>query len=320
MKHLIKNAHIALYTFNYGATIQQLIIKDKNGNDVNVVLGFEKEEDYYENPFYIGASIGRYAGRISNGGFSLNGDYFALHEENGVHLHGGKNGLNKKHWQLENLEQDGDTPSITYSVISPHLEEGYPGNLKISVTYRLSGNTLEIVYEATTDKSTVLNLTNHAYFNLEGQHSVLNHELKLNSNTFVELDKKLLPTGDFVPVEGSSYDFLNPEIIGDKSGFSGIDDVFVLNGKGPAPAAILYSPVTGIEMKVATNQRAMVIFTPEDLGKNNFVNGTDYGNFSSICFEAQTFPDAPNQPDFPSAVLHPGEVYRNETVLEFGLR
>ncbi|MBC9796594.1 aldose epimerase family protein [Sinomicrobium weinanense] len=318
MKHSIKNAHIGLNTFNYGATIQQLLIKDKNGNDVNVVLGFDKEEDYYDNPFYLGASIGRYAGRISQGGFSLNGDHFALHQENGVHLHGGKNGLNKKHWQLESMEQDTDTPFITYSVTSPHLEEGYPGNLKVSVTYRLVGNRLEIAYEATTDKATVLNLTNHAYFNLEGKDSVLNHELKLSSKTFVELDKKLLPTGDFLFVKDSAYDFLNPEIIGNKPGFSGIDDVFVLNGEGLA--AILYSPETGIEMKVATNQRAMVIYTPEDLGERNFVNGANYGNFSSICFEAQTFPDAPNQPNFPSAVLQPGEVYSNKTILEFGIR
>ncbi|UGU17143.1 galactose mutarotase [Sinomicrobium kalidii] len=318
MKHLIKNDHICLSTFNYGATIQQLIVRDKNDNDVNVVLGFEKEEDYYNNPFYIGASIGRYAGRISKGGFSLNGDHYELHQENGVHLHGGKNGLNKKQWQPEHIVQDTDTPSITYTVTSPHLEEGYPGNLKVSVTYKLIGNSLKIVYEATTDRTTVLNLTNHAYFNLEGRNSVLDHELKLNSETFVELDRKLLPTGNFSPVKGTAYDFLSPEIIGTKPGFSGIDDVFVLNGKGPA--AILYAPQTGIEMKVITNQQAMVIFTPEDLRINNFVNGAEYENFSSICFEAQTFPDAPNQPDFPSAVLRPGEVYRNETVLEFGLR
>ncbi len=318
MKHTIKNSHISLVTFNYGATIQQLIVKDKNGNDINVVLGFETEEDYKNNPFYIGASIGRYAGRISQGGFSLNGTDYKLHQENGVHLHGGRNGLNKKNWKLEKAETEGESPFVTYAVTSPDLEEGYPGTLKVSVTYRLTGNSLKITYEATTDKTTVINLTNHAYFNLEGRNSILNHELKLNSEVFVELDDKLLPTGDFLPVKGTSYDFLSPEVIGAKPGFSGIDDVFVL--KGQDPAATLYSPETGIEMKVSTNQRATVVFTPEDLGTTKFLNGTRYGNFSSICFEAQTFPDAPNKPDFPSAVLEPGETYRNETVLQFNVR
>ncbi|MGS2740428.1 aldose epimerase family protein [Sinomicrobium sp. M5D2P17] len=318
MKHTIQNSHITLITFNYGATIQQLIVKDKDGNDVNVVLGFETEEDYKDNPFYIGASIGRYAGRISKGGFSLNDTDYKLHQENGVHLHGGRNGLNKKNWNLEKTESEGENPFVTYAVTSPDLEEGYPGTLKVSVTYQLTGNSLKITYEATTDKTTIINLTNHAYFNLEGKNSILNHELKLNSEVFVELDDKLLPTGDFLSVKGTTYDFLTPEVIGTKPEFSGIDDVFVL--KGEDPAATLYSPETGIEMNVSTNQRATVIFTPKDLGKKKFLNGTEYGTFSSICFEAQTFPDAPNQPDFPSAVLEPGETYRNETVLQFGVR
>lgn len=318
MKHTIKNAHISLTTLTYGATIQQLLVKDKHENDINVVLGFETEDDYKDNPFYIGASIGRYAGRISKGGFALDGEHYTLYQDNGVHLHGGKNGFDKKDWTVEHIDTNHNHPYITYTLTSPHLEEGYPGTLKVSVTYRLVGNGLKITYQATTDKTTVINLTNHAYFNLEGKHSILNHELTLHSEAFVELDSKLLPTGDFLPVKDSPYDFLEPEIIGDKPGFSGIDDVFVLHED--EPAAILYSPVTGIEMVVNTDQRATVVFTPTDLGDRNFVNGVKYGNYSSICFEAQTFPDAPNQPNFPSAVLQPGETYHNETILQFGIR
>ncbi|WP_161554492.1 aldose epimerase family protein [Sinomicrobium soli] len=318
MKHTIQNSDISLTALSYGATVQQLRVRDRNGKDINVVLGFGEEDDYLHNPSYIGASIGRYAGRIGGGGFTLNGTRYELHQENGVHLHGGENGLNKKDWQLEALSDEGDHPSITYSTLSPHLEEGYPGNLKVTVTYRLEGRSLKVTYKATSDRDTVINLTNHAYFNLNGKGAVLDHELKLSSGTFVELDGKLLPTGNFRDVAGTAYDFRSPAFIGQQPGFSGIDDVFVLDT--PSEAAVLYAPETGIEMKVATNQRAVVVYTPEDLGALPFAEGAAYGKYSSICFEAQTFPDAPNQPAFPSAVLRAGDTYCNETVFEFSIR
>ncbi|WP_461532393.1 aldose epimerase family protein [Sinomicrobium sp.] len=318
MKHTIKNQYISLSTLNYGATIQQLRVKDKNGKDINVVLGLDKEDDYLHDTSYLGASVGRYAGRIDGRGFSLNGAHYDLYQENGVHLHGGKNGLSKQNWQLEALSEEGEHPFITYSITSPHLEEGYPGNLKITATYRLENQSLKITYKAISDRDTVVNLTNHAYFNLNGEGSVLDHELKLNSKTFLELDDKLLPTGNFNEVAGTAYDFCTPTIIGQQAGFSGIDDVFVLDPS--SEAALLYSQKTGIAMKVSTNQKAVVIYTPKELGSLPFVGGASYQTYSSICFEAENFPDAPNQDAFPSAVLKAGDTYCNETEFEFSIR
>jgi len=316
-RFVLENNFLKLVVLDYGATIQQLHVPDKNGQSVNIAVGFEADEAYLDNPFYMGSSVGRYAGRIRDGKFSLNGEIYNLHHEDGVHLHGGKNGLDKKIWVARAYTPEAENPSLTLSVTSPHLEEGYPGTLEVLVTYTLENSNLRILYTAVTDQLTVINLTNHAYFNLEGSGNVLDQELWINSNAFLELDAQLLPTGKFHSIEGTSYDFRAPQIIGKKAGFEGIDDVFLLND---ARVAYLSSPKTGIRMEVTTNQPAVVIFTPKNLGNRGYTGSAMFSDYPAICFETQGCPDSPNNPHFPSSLLHPGEVYKNESVFGFSIQ
>lgn len=309
----LQNKHLKLVCINYGAIIQKLIIKDKNGNDTNVILGFNKPENYLSNPYFLGASIGRFAGRISNGGFCIENKNYPIHNENGVHLHGGKVTFAHKFWETEEVHE-GENPFVKFLYLSEHLEEGYPGNLRIFVTYKLKGNRLIITYEAQTDQTTVLNLTNHNYYNLNGEDSILDHELKLNSSQFLDIDKKQLATGEFNDVANTPFDFTTKRKIGDHKNFIGIDDCFILKNKGHI--ATLYSDKSGIEMNVSTNQPGVVIFTPKQLPEANYTR-ENIGEYSSICFETQNFPDAPNKSHFPSTELKKDEKYINESEFEF---
>ncbi|MDY7396949.1 aldose epimerase family protein [Aureibaculum sp. 2210JD6-5] len=305
---------------NLGATLMSLMVPDKDKKPVNVVVGFDKPKDYFAKEYlddynYLGASIGRWAGRISGGSFKINDQVYNLYNEGGVHLHGGKEGFDKKYWNIDKVKEF----SVTLSYFSKHLEEGYPGNLLVSVTYELTeNNELKIIYKATTDKITPVNLTNHAYFNLEGCGSVLNHELELKSDKFIELDEQLLVTGKLLNTKDTPYDFKSKSKIG-KSDFNGMDDIFVLDTNDDTYKVSLSSTKTGIEMKVFTNQPALVIYTPVQLPDMKFKNNAKYSKYSSICFEAEAYPDAVNQPNFPSALLNPDETYRNETVFEFNI-
>jgi len=311
---------LELQISNLGATIISLNIPDKSNQIVNVVVGLEAE-DYNKEPYlsnypYLGASIGRYAGRISKGAFEVNGKNHPIYNDNGVHLHGGKEGFDKKYWTIESLTE-GENPAVTYSYKSAHLEEGYPGNLKVSVTYQLTEkNEVKIKYKATTDAATPINLTNHAYFNLNGKDSITGHKLQLNSEQYLEVDSQLIPSGKLIDSKNTRFDFNNESIIG-RADFKGFDDVFVL-GTGKVKV-VLTSPKTGIQMKVYTNQPACVIYTPILLEDLPFKNGVKYSKFSAICFETQNFPDAPNNPHFPSSILKPNETYINESVFEFSI-
>lgn len=311
---------LSLQISNLGATIISLNIPDKNNQLVNVVVGLESE-DYNKEPYlsnypYLGASIGRYAGRISKGMFQVNGKIYQIYNENGVHLHGGKIGFDKKYWDVESLTLD-NNPSVTYTFESAHLEEGYPGNLRVSVTYQLTDrNEIKITYKATTDAPTPINLTNHAYFNLNGKDSISNHRLQLNSEQYLEVDDQLIPSGKLIDLKNTRFDFNEESIIG-REDFKGFDDAFVL-GDGKVKA-VLTSPKTGIQMKVYTNQPASVIYTPVLLEGLPFKNGVTYSKFSAICFETQNFPDAPNNAHFPSSILNPNETYLNETIFEFSM-
>ncbi|MDP5231675.1 MAG: galactose mutarotase [Cellulophaga sp.] len=296
----IKNKHIALTVLDYGAIIQKLVIKDKNGNPTNVVVGFEKPEEYLQNPMYLGACIGRYAGRITNGEFSLEGKKYSLHSEDGVHLHGGKIGFDKKLFTMDAVHE-GENPSVKLSYLSADLEEGYPGNLAVSLTYKLIANELHIIHEATTDKTTIINLTNHSYFKLDEEPTVKHYELQLDTEGFIETDAKLLPTGKIVSVKNTQYDFLEAKKIKDIR----LDSPFAIK---PAKefGGSAYSKISGIYMRVETNQPCLVIYTPPTTG--------------SICFETQNYPDAPNHSHFPSSVLKPGEIYKNESVFRFSVQ
>ena len=311
----LQNQHFKLTCINYGAIVQELIIKDKKGNDTNVILGFKEPENYLNNPYFIGASVGRFAGRISKGEFTVEDKKYPIYNENGVHLHGGKVTFSQKYWDVEEVNET--EKFVKFSYFSKHLEEGYPGNLKVSVTYKLDGNKFIITYEAETDQTTIVNLTNHNYYNLIGKDSALNHELKLNANQFLDVDQKQLATGKFNEVANTPFDFTSTRKIGDHKDFKGIDDCFVLKNKGHI--ATLYSKESGIKMNVFTNQPGVVIFTPKELPEANYSNES-VNEYSSICFETQNYPNAPNIPHFPSAELKKGEKYFNESVFEFSIR
>lgn len=295
----ITNEFISLTILEYGAIIQKMMVKDKHGKEQNVVVGHGNPEAYLSDQNALGACIGRYAGRISGGGFHLNGEFYPLHNKNGVHLHGGKIGFGKKYWTLTD-EHFGNNPFIKLSYRSVDLEEGYPGNLEVNVTYKLVGNNLHIIHEAQTDKPTVINLTNHSYFKLDDEKSIDHYTMELKSEGFLELDRQLVPTGKIKKVGNDQYNFL----IGKKIDTARLDTPYIVN-PNCENAVTVSSDVSGIVMKVTTNQPVMVIYTPT--------------SFPAICYETQHYPDAPNQSNFPSSILEPGKLYRNESSFNFGL-
>ncbi|MGB5700229.1 aldose epimerase family protein [Muriicola sp.] len=295
----INNAHIRLTSLDYGAIIQKIFVTDKNGNPHNCAVGFEATEDYKTDQRFLGACVGRFAGRISKGHFNIGNTSYPIYEHHGVHLHGGQKGFGRRFWKLRD-HSDGKEPHVTYQYKSPHLEEGYPGNLIVSVTYQLLENTLKILHQATTDQPTVVNLTNHTYFRLDDAARQEEWILQIRSDKRLHTDEKLLPTGEIVPVANTAFDFRQPKKIGDLR----LDTPFVVNPAQEA-LAMAYSPRSGIQLSVRSDQPAVVIFTPPDL--------------PAICFETQNFPDAPNQPSFPSCLLLPGETYRNESFFTFHL-
>jgi len=299
----IKNDFIELSAIDYGAIIQKIIVKDKNGKDTNVVVGLDSPDDYLtkDNGRFLGACIGRYAGRISNDGFSLNNKHYPLKSNDGVHLHGGETSFGKLYWTVEEVNH-GKNPFVKFSYLSKDLEGGYPGNVKTAVTYKLIGNSLEITHEATTDKTTILNLTNHSYFVLDDAINVSNYNLQLNCNQVLDTLDNLIPTGNLNNVVTTKYDFLTSKQMGEVR----LDTCFVINTDAKEKtAAKVYSKKSGISLEVNTNQPAMVIYTPAD--------------FAAICFETQNYPDAPNNSNFPSSVLKPKETYHNTSTFTFDI-
>lgn len=295
----ISTPFITLIVLDYGAIIQKILIKDKEGNSTNVVVGFDHPNDYLSDDKFLGACVGRFAGRISNGGFDIDRQRYHIHDKKGVHLHGGKEGFGKKYWKIEEVHQ-GRQPYVTLSYHSKHLEEGYPGNLTVAVTYKLINNALVITHQASTDRTTVVNLTNHSYFRLDGSSSINNYNLKLNCSQMVELLANKLPTGNVVEVAKTSFDFLEEKNIDNTR----LDTPFVIDSEAEITAKVS-SQSSGISMEVFTNQKALVVYTPT--------------NFPAICFETQNYPDAPNQKNFPSSMLRPGEHYENESTFVFDL-
>lgn len=309
-----------LIVSNYGATIVSLKVSDKHNEHINVVVGLDNQEEYINKKYldhklFLGSSIGRYAGRISGSKLKIEEIQYQIHNEKGVHLHGGKEGFDKQFWNIEKIAK-GKNPSITLSYFSKHLEENYPGNLTVRVTYQLlETNSLKITYKATTDRTTVLNLTNHSYFNLNGKGSILDHELFIASDQYLEVDDQLIPTGEVVESINTPFDRTNFSTI-KRSDFGGFDDVFILKKK-IRKAAVLSSSLTGITMKVFTKQPAIVIYTPSSFPKLNFKDRASYDAYPAICFETQNYPDAPNNIHFPSSILRPNDKYLNETVFDF---
>ena len=316
----ISNSNGMLLTVNsLGATIMSLMVPDNNNKLINVVVGLDQPDDYTNSPYidsklYLGSIVGRFAGRISGEEFELNDKKYPIYNENGVHLHGGKTGFDKKTWNVDKIEE-GEESTITFSYVSPHLEEGYPGNLRVKIRYSLTkGNSLIITHRATTDKATIVNLTNHSYFNLDGEDSILNHKLQINSDKYLEVDNSLLPTGNILPVDKTAFDFKDIDTIKCVD-FIGLDNTYILNETHLKVS--LVSDNSGIKMNVYTNQPAVVVYTPKKFPELPFKNSVKYSKYPAICFETQGYPNAPDFAHFPSTVLNPEEEYINKSIFEF---
>lgn len=320
---------------DYAGAIQQLLVPDRAGRLVDVVGGYDNILDYCYGDGSQGSLIGRFGNRIKAGRFTLDGKTYTLATNNGEnHLHGGNEGFNRKVWQARAV--DGDEPALELTYISPDGEEGYPGTLTTTVTYTLKeNNALSIHYVATTDKPTILNLTNHTYFNLSGFASgkIFDHELWLDADTYLPTVKGLIPTGELKPVAGTPFDFRTPKTIGrdfyaedaDLKLAGGYDHCFnFVGGESDTPVcrAALYSPLTGIEMKTVTNQPCVQCYTANFLknAAHPFKGGYPQAPQNAVCLETQKMPDSINQPHFTDVTLRPGEVYDYTTEYVFTVR
>ncbi|TDS16783.1 aldose 1-epimerase [Maribacter caenipelagi] len=312
----------------YGGIITEIITPDSDGRMENVALGFDNlEQCEKENPFF-GALVGRYGNRIAKGKFALNDTEYTLAINNGENsLHGGLKGFDKVVWKVDEVKESDSFVSLKLSFLSKDMEEGFLGNLKTTVTYTLkSNNSLDILYEATTDKTTIVNLTQHSYFNLSGNFSqtIVDHEVEIDANEFVPVDAILIPVGDLASVEDTPFDFRNAKLVGNAINVhneqiklrAGYDYCWVLNNedKGYRSVAKARHPKSGRMMEVLTDQPGMQFYT------GNFLNGTlsvpgggTFAKRSRFCFKTQHYPDSPNQPQFPSTTLEPGEKYSTKT-------
>jgi aldose 1-epimerase len=318
---------------NYGAIVVSLKVKGRDGQADDVVLGYDTLQEYIDNNPYFGAIVGRYGNRINRGQFSLDGvDYSLAINDGENHLHGGVRGFDKVVWDAEPINSE--EPALKLSYLSRDDEEGYPGNLKVTVTYTLTrDNGLKIEYHALTDRATVLNLTHHSYFNLSGagEETILDHILWINADKTTPVVKGLIPTGEFSDVTGTPFDFRKPTPIGKRIDEDdpqlalgpGYDHNWVLNGWDGSlkPAVTLYDPRSGRFMEVLTTEPGMQFYS------GNFLDGTVLGKGgkvysfrSALCLEADHFPDSPNQPGFPSVVLRPGETYTQTTIYRFSVK
>lgn len=316
---------------SYGATVIDLTVADRNGKLEDVSLGFDSFSPYQTESPYFGAVVGRYGNRIAKGRFVLDGKTYTLATNNGPnHLHGGVKGFDKRIWKGTILSSK--KPSVCFTLHAANEEEGYPGNLEVSVTYSLTArNELQISYEATTDQATVINLTNHTYFNLggAGNGNILGHLLRIHASRYTPVDATLIPTGELKEVEGTVMDFRQPTAIGARIAQVGgepigYDHNYVLDRNphlGLALAAEVSEPTSGRVLKVYTDQPGIQFYS------GNFLDGTitgkggkAYNQYTGFCLETQHFPDSPNQPKFPSTLLRPGQTYKSETVYAFSAK
>jgi aldose 1-epimerase len=326
----LRNARgVVCKVMTYGALITELHVPDRTGQLGDVVLGFDQLEAYLKGHPYFGCVVGRYANRIAKGKFTLDGRTYTLATNNVPNaLHGGLQGFDKKVWKAEPLEVKGGVAlRLTYT--SRDGEEGYPGTVKATLVYTLTDkNELRIDYEATTDQATVINLTNHSYWNLAGAGDILGHELQLKARRFTPVDDTLIPTGEIKPVKGSAMDFTRAKPIGRDlkqltNNPQGYDHNYVLDrgGRKMALAARVYEPKTGRVLEIATDQPGIQFYS------GNFLDGTltgkrgvTYRKHDGFCLETQHFPDSPNHAHFPSTVLRPGQTYRTTTTHKFSVK
>ena len=316
---------------NFGARIVSFIVPLETQNNIDVVLGYDHIEEYQKDDYYLGVIAGRYANRIANGKFSIEGKEYSLIANNGPNsLHGGQKGFDKVVWQAHAFLNENEEESLELSYLSKDGEEGFPGNLLVKVIYTLTNeNQIKIDYQATTDATTVLNLTNHAYFNLKGagEGTITSHELVLNADYFTPTDEGAIPTGAIRSVVNTPMDFRTPQKIGErinedyielKQGI-GYDHNWVLNKKNNELCwvATVTEASTGIELKVFTTEPGVQFYSGNYLNISKGKNSKSYPSRSGFCLETQHFPDSPNHNNFPSTVLNPGEIYTQTTIYQF---
>ncbi|MEM7143991.1 MAG: aldose epimerase family protein [Verrucomicrobiota bacterium] len=338
----VKGVPVELYTLrnpdgievqitNYGGIVTSIKVPDREGEVTEVVLGYDNFGDYANDPNYFGAICGRYANRIARGKFELEGARYDLAINNAPnHLHGGNTGYNKRVWK-GSTSRTKDGVAVTLRYVSPDGEENYPGNLDVEVRYVLTKNDeLRIEYSARTDKATPVNLTHHGYFNLRGagNGTIAGHELQIEAARYTPTDKTLIPTGELAAVEGTPFDFREAKPIGRDIGdrheqlstADGYDQNFVLDGGGsnrPRLAATVTEPRSGRRMEVYTTEPGIQLYTANHLDGNAGRRGESYSKYGAFCLETQHFPDSPNQSNFPSTILLPGEEYKQTTVYRF---
>lgn len=325
--YVLKDGDLEAHIITYGATVVSLSTPDRNHRSADIVLGFDNIDGYLSkaNP-YFGAIIGRYANRIAHAKFMLGNKTFTVPQNDGPNsLHGGTRGFDKVVWTAKPLAN-----GVEFTYMSNDGDQGYPGTLTATVVYTLSKNVLRIEYTATTDKDTVVNLTNHAYYNLSGAADILSHELKLNAGRYTPVDATLIPTGELASVQGTPFDFRKATAIGKRINNNdeqltrgkGYDHNWVLDNAGGklAEAAELYESTTGRVMQVWTDQPGIQFYSGNFLDGSAKGKGKTYAHRSGLCLETQHFPDSPNHPKFPSTELKPGQKYHTVTEWRFSTR
>lgn len=329
LSFLIRNDKLQLEVLSFGARVTSLLVPDRDGNLADIVLGFAALQPYMEDTAFLGCTVGRYANRIDKGRFTLNGKDYQLDTNDGANtLHGGSDGLWHRNWDARVLA-DG----VEFNITSPDGDQGFPGTLSVTARYRLEGNQVVMEYEATTDQTTVVNLTNHAYFNLagEGSATVLDHVLEIAADSFTAIDETAIPLGSNDPVAGTPFDFTSPRPIGERIHEThpqllngrGYDHNFVLRagqGSSPHPAATVVHAASGRRLEVATTEPGVQFYSGNYLdGTRIGKAGSPYGFRSALCLETQHFPDSPNHPDFPNTVLQPDQTFRSTTTWTLGI-
>lgn len=317
----VENEQLIFEVLDYGATLRSLCVRDAAGQWVDVVLGYETLREYEQHDGYLGATVGRVCNRIAGAAFDLNGAHYPLFRNDGEnHLHGGKRGFDKYVWAVEPLP-DG----LRFTRTSPDGEEGYPGTIHVSVSYRVEGSSLRLDYTAVSDRDTLCNLTNHSYFNLNGGGTALDHTLQVFSDAVTERGPGLIPTGALLPAAGTKFDFSAPKSLardlpGRDAGAlhaDGYDDNFCLPGEGLRRAAVLTGDRSGITMTVLTTAPGMQLYTANFLSQRTGKHGAQYCEGDAVCLETQIYPDAVHHAAFPSAVLPAGKEFRQTTVYQF---
>lgn len=327
---LVNNHGMELTCINYGCIITKMITPDKDGNYENIVLGYDSLEEYVKGSYFFGTVVGRVAGRIKGGSFDLNGKTYTLAKnENNNHLHGGDIGFDKVIWDASIQENDEEV-SVQFSYLSPDGEEGYPGNLNIKVTYTLNNqNELTIHYSGISDEKTLLNMTNHSYFNLSGniKRDILNHSLSIKSDKFLELNDELLPTGNLLEVKGTSFDFTSERFIqtGVESNHpqnllagNGYDHPFFLSSNHDEEI-ILKDSESSRTLTIETDEPGVVVYSGNQMKAEGEIYGVPSRKYLGICLETQGLPDAIHHPNFPSWDLEKDQEYTSVTKYKFGL-